>query len=160
MRGGWRLWGIVIVLPVLHFLLHVGLGASRWSPDLLTVALLVGARELRTGTAAGLGFVFGILEDAFSVLAFGANALAMTVLGILGARSREVFVGDSLLFLISYLALGKWFRDLLHWLVSSPEVRGALMDDLVVDGAVGAGYAAVVGAFVVLVVGVWREPVA
>ena len=36
------------------------------------------------GSAAGLGFVFGLLEDAFSILAFGANTIAMTLVGAIG----------------------------------------------------------------------------
>ena len=159
MSGSWRFWGVVAALPVLHFLFHVGLGAARWSPDLLTVALLLGARELRMGTAAGLGFFLGLLEDAFSLLAFGANAIALTIVGIVGARSRELFVGDSLFFLISYLAIGKWMRDLLHWLASAEEVRGPAMEQLVVEAAVGAGYAAAIGALIVFFMGAWREPV-
>ncbi len=78
------------------------------------------------GAGAALGFFFGILEDAFSVLAFGASALAMTVVGILGARTRDLFVGDSLLFLFVYLALGKLLRDLIYWVVAGEPDPGAL----------------------------------
>lgn len=132
---------------------------GTWSPDLLTVGLLLAAREVRSGTAAGIGFFFGLLEDAFSVLSFGANAMALTVVGILGARSRDLFLGDSLLFLVSYLALGTWTRVALHWLFAGDEGRGEAWATLVVQAPVVAIYAAGVGTVLLLVTGTWsREP--
>ena len=99
---------LVPSLVVLHFLLHVGLSMEGLAPDLLTLALLLAARETGMGWGGALGFSFGLLEDAFSVLAFGASSLAMTVVGILGSRTRDLFVGDSLFFLFVYLAWGNF----------------------------------------------------
>ncbi len=82
-----RIWGVVGLLILLHFGLHVSLGLGESAPDLLAVALLIGAREVDMGRAAGLGFILGFLEDAFSVLAFGASTFALTLVGIGGARS-------------------------------------------------------------------------
>jgi hypothetical protein len=103
----WGTWILVAALVFVHFLLHVGLGYGRGAPDLLTVALLLAAREVRVGTAAAVGLLFGLLEDALSVLAFGANAVAMTAIGILGALTRDLFVGDSRLFAVSYFFVGE-----------------------------------------------------
>jgi len=152
-------WGVALLLPVLHFLLQVGFVLGTWAPDLLTVALLILAREVRTGWAAGIGFFFGLLEDAFSVLAFGANAVAMSVVGILGARTRDLFVGESLLFLASYLVLGTWLRHSLHWLLAGEALRAGAARTLLVDAPVAALYAAVVGMVILLATGAWsREP--
>lgn len=144
-RGSWRIWGTVTVLVVLHFLLHLGAGLGSEAPDLLAVALLVGSRELRMGSGAGLGFAFGLMEDAFSVVAFGANTVAMTLVGALGARTRDLFVGDSLLFLVSYLFLGKWLRDLVFWIAVGEGARGPFTDAMLVQGGLAALYAAGVG---------------
>lgn len=144
-------------LACLHFLLHVGFGAGLAAPDLLTVGLLIGARELRTGWAAGLGFLFGLLEDALSVLAFGANALTMTVVGIAGARTRELFVGDSLLFVVSYFFIGKWLRDIVHWILVGEELRRPFVEQALLQGVTGAAYAAMVGLVVVAVTGMSAE---
>lgn len=150
---------VLVLLPILHFLFHVGFGMGRGAPDLLAVGLLLLAREVRTGAAAGIGFVLGILEDAFSLLAFGASALACTVLGILGSRSRDLFVGESLGFLVSYLFLGTWARVALHWLVAGEEVRREAGLVLLVEGPMDALYAAGVGVGLLLATGVWRgEP--
>jgi hypothetical protein len=85
----WRTWILVAALVIVHFLLHVGLGYGRGAPDLLTLGLLLAAREVRAGAAAAVGLLFGLLEDALSVLAFGANTVAMTAIGILGAFTRD-----------------------------------------------------------------------
>ncbi|MEX2531541.1 MAG: rod shape-determining protein MreD [Gemmatimonadota bacterium] len=147
---------VLVLLPVLHFLLHVGFGLGRVAPDLLAVGLLLAAREVRTGTAAGIGFLLGIMEDAFSLLAFGSNALTCSLLGIVGARSRDLFLGESLFFLMTYLVLGTWIRAALHWLLAGDEVRrGGVV--LLVEAPVDAGYAAVVGIAILLLTGAWRS---
>jgi rod shape-determining protein MreD len=155
-RGSWRVWITVAALFFLHFLLHLGLGLGRAAPDLLVVALLVGARRLRMGSGAALGFVFGILEDAFSVLSFGANTVSLTVVGAVGARSRDLFVGDSMLFMISYLFAGKWVRDLIFWMVSG-DLRGPFGEMMLVQASLAALYAAAVGVIAMWVSGAWWE---
>lgn len=150
-------WIVALVLFLLHFGLHVGLGLGAGAPDLLTVALLLVAREVGVGTAAGVGLVFGLLEDALSVLSFGANGLAMTVIGAAGAATRDLFVGDSLIFLVSYFVGGKLLRDLIHWAVVGEAVRQPFLDQVVVQGLVGGAYAAFVGILIMAITGLWRE---
>lgn len=157
MRTDLRVWILVASLFILHFLLHVGFGLGPEAPDLLTVALLLVAREVRMGAAAATGLAFGILEDALSVLAFGANSMALAVLGSLGALTRDLFVGDSLLFLASYFVLGKWLRDLVHWVMVGDALRQPFVDQVVVQGLLGAVYAAAVGILVMALTGLWRE---
>ena len=156
MRRFVGLWGVVTLLVLLHLLLHVGFGLERGAPDLLTVALLLAAREVGPGTAGGLGFLFGLLEDAFSVLAFGANAVAMTVVGIVGAFTRDFFVGESWLFHLMYLVLGKWLRDALFWVMAGEQVRGPAVRSLLVEAPVAALYAATIGIALLLLSEVWR----
>lgn len=157
MRSSWRLWGTVVVLVLLHFLLHLGIGLGPVAPDLLTVALLLAAREVGTGTAAGIGFVFGLLEDAFSVLAFGASTLALTLVGAAGARTRDLFVGDSPVFLVSYLFLGKWARDLVHWAMVGDNLREPFVQAMLVEGSIAAAYATGVGLVAMTMSGAWWE---
>ena len=157
MRGSWRVWATVIVLALLHFLLHLGLGLGNLAPDLLTISLLLAAREVGMGTAAGIGFAFGLLLDAFSLLAFGVNTVAMTILGAAGARTRDLFVGDSFFFVVSYLFLGKWVKDLLYWLLVGEGIREPFMQAVLTESSVNALYAAAVGVLVVTVTGAWWE---
>ncbi len=78
MKAGWGYWVLVFLLVVLHFGLRLTLGMDVWAPDLLTLAVLIGARQLRGGPAAALGFALGLLEDAGSLGAFGAAAITQT----------------------------------------------------------------------------------
>ncbi len=143
----------VPLLAILHFLLHVGLEIEGAAPDFLTLAVLLGARVSGMGLAGALGFLFGILEDAFSVLAFGANTLALTVVGILGARTRDLFVGDSLRFFFVYFFGGKLVRDVMYWIVAGETVREPFVAGVLVDGGLGALYVAALGTLMVFLLG-------
>lgn len=150
MRRGPLFWLIIVLLPVGHFLAQVGFGMGRLAPDLLTLAVLLVSREMRTSRAAGLGFVFGLMEDAFSILAFGANALTMTLLAVAGSRTRDLFVGESVSFFVVYLFLGSWLRYALHWVVAGDEVRRAAGNVLLVEAPLASAYVAVVGVVLLL----------
>ncbi len=155
-RGG-RLWSTVVVLVLLHLLLRVTVGVGDAAPDLMTVALLVAARGTGPQGGAAAGFGFGLLEDAFSLLAFGAHTVAMTVTGVLGGFTRDLFVGDSRLFQVSYIFLGKLLRDALYWVLAEPAVRGSFTDTVLVLGPARAAYAALVGVLLFRVAGLWGE---
>jgi cell shape-determining protein MreD len=152
-----RVWVIVAVLFVLHFLLHVGFGFGAGAPDLLTIALLLAVREIGMGGGAVLGLCFGLFEDALSVLAFGANTISMTVVAIGGAYTRDLFVGDSRFFLASYLLIGKWLRDLFHWMAVGEGLRQPFVDQVLIQGAASAAYAAAIGLVLAAVTGLGRE---
>lgn len=153
---GW-LWTIVTLLAVVHLLLHVGFSYERGAPDLLTLALLLAARDGGVGRASALGLFFGLLEDALSVLAFGANSVAMTIVAIAGALTRDLFVGDSRFFLVSYLLIGKWVRDLVHWIAVGEGMRRPFVEQVLVDGGMASVYVAIVGVLVVGLTGVGRD---
>lgn len=145
-KGGSRAFWIFIALLALgHFLLHLGLGIGGLAPDLLTVAVLLGARRLSGVAAALLGFGLGLLSDALSLFAFGANAVVFTVLGFLGARSRDLFIGESLVFVAIYLFVGKWLHDALYYVLTLANGGESDLIMLVVDAPIAALYAAGVG---------------
>ncbi|HSM59770.1 MAG TPA: hypothetical protein VK849_03190 [Longimicrobiales bacterium] len=148
MRAGCLFWVGVAALVLAHFAVHVGLGLDR-APDLLAVAVLLAAREVGLGAAAALGLVAGLLEDSLSVLSFGANALALAAVGTAGAATRDLFVGDSRLFVLFYFLLGKWLRDLIHWIAVGDTFRQPFLDQVLAQGFVGGLYAALVGLILV-----------
>lgn len=138
---------LVLVVLSAHFAMRPLWMSWAVAPDFLVVGLLLAARSIPAGYAAGLGFALGLLEDSLSVSRFGAAALVLTVVGYLGARSRDFFLGDEPLFTAAYLFAGKWAVDLalgafvgdMSWmgsLVLSP-ASGAL------SAAAGAGLVAV-----------------
>jgi len=150
-------WIVVVVLFVLHFVLHIGLSYGRGAPDLLTLGLLIAARETSLGRASVLGLFTGLLEDAMSVLAFGANSIAMTIVAVGGAITRDLFVGDSKHFLPAYVFAGKWTRDLVHWMSVGSEVRQSFVEQVVVQGAIGSAYIAAIAVLMSRALGAWGE---
>jgi cell shape-determining protein MreD len=151
------LWIVVVLLFVVHFVLHIGFSYGRGAPDLLTLGLLIAARETSLGRASVLGLSTGLLEDAMSVLAFGANSIAMTIVAVGGAITRDLFVGDSRHFLPAYVFVGKWTRDLVHWIGMGSEVRQPFVEQVVLQGAIGSVYVAGIALVMSWVLGAWGE---
>lgn len=114
----WAFWIFIGLLVVLHFVLRVGIGLEQLAPDLLVVALLLAAREVRAGFAAGLGLLLGILDGSVVPFNLGATAVVLTLLGFLGGRSRDLIEGDSFVFVAVYLFAGKWLFDTLLFLLT------------------------------------------
>jgi rod shape-determining protein MreD len=142
-RSTTAFWVFFGLLVIAYFLLHVGLGLGKSVPDLLTVALLLGVRRVRGSVAALMGLLLGVLQDSLAVGSFGADALTLTLLGFLGARSRDLFEGDSLLFVGAYLFLGKWLHDFGIWVLGPSS--GDFVNDMVLQAPLAALYAAGAG---------------
>ncbi len=153
MKGGGPFWAFIGLLAVGHFVLHLSMGVEGTAPDLLTVAVLIAARQVAGGPAAGVGFALGLLEDAVSLGAFGAAALTQTLVGYLGARSRDLFVGDSAIFLGIYFFLGAWIQDALYFGLAGGVRRGEPLQALLLTAPLEAAYAMVVG---LVAVGAYR----
>lgn len=141
----WQFVGFIAILVVLYFLLRVGLGLGAFAPDLLVVALLLAARRMRAGWAAGLGFALGVLDGAAHPLTMGAAALPLAVLGYLGARSREALAGDSPVLLALYLFAGKWLYDVFVYVLLMRSNMEGPVSLLVLASPLAAVYAAAAG---------------
>jgi rod shape-determining protein MreD len=140
----WGFWLFIGCLVVLHFVLRLGLGLGQLAPDLLLVAVLLAARERRAGWAAGLGLALGVLDGSMVPFNLGTSALVLTVIGFVGARTREIFSGDNFVFLALYLFIGKWLYDTLLYLVTG-DLFGAGATYLVLVSPLTALYAAAAG---------------
>lgn len=148
--GGWPFWLFIAVLILLHFVLHLGLGLGPTGPDLLVPAVLLGARRLSAGRAAVLGFAAGMLQDSFALVGFAVSAILLTVLAFLGARTRDLFFGDSLLFIGLYLFAGTWVFHAAWFLVAG---RGAGADpvyEIFVQAPLAALFSAAAGVIALL----------
>ena len=122
----------------------------------------LGVSALVVALAVGVPHGALDLEDALSVLSFGANSVAMCVVGSAGALTRDFFVGDSRYFLVSYLFIGKWVRDLAHWAAAGWVDAGAgprqpFVEQVLIDGGIASLYVAAVGLGVGALLGVGRE---
>lgn len=145
MNGGGLFWGFIIFLVIVHLILRVSLGLGAAAPDLLTVAVLLGARRSRPAVAASVGLLLGLIRDALAIGPFGTAALVLTVLGYLGSRTRDLFEGESLLFTMVYLFVGVWLHDAAWALIRGELLAGDLSSILVTGAVMAAGYAAVAG---------------
>ncbi len=142
---GWSFWVFIALLVLLHFLLHLGLGLGPWAPDLLTVAVLLAARRLPGAVAAAVGLVLGLFQDALSLLYFGVEAVTQTLLGFGGARTRDFFMGESVLFVAGYLFIGKWIHDVVFYLLSRIGSGAETVSRLLVQAPLAGMYAAICG---------------
>ncbi|MEO2158244.1 MAG: rod shape-determining protein MreD [bacterium] len=144
-------WTLILFLVVLHLFLRLTLGYGHSAPDLFVVALLLATREVSLGTGSLLGLLLGILEDGFSVVSFGAHAFSFSVLGLVSGRIRDIFVGDSAIFMAAYFFLGKFLRDLLYWIAVGDLARDPFIDIFLPDALLAATYVGLVGVGVSMV---------
>ena len=111
--GAHRQAAVLLLLVLLHFSLRPWLGSPRPAPDFLLLALLVYAIRARPGAAAVAGFLVGVISDALTPVAFGAGAMAHTVVGYLAAWGKAVFFAENLAVSAGFFAAGTWLRDVL-----------------------------------------------
>jgi rod shape-determining protein MreD len=142
---GWPFWLFIAFLVLLHFFLHLGIGLGATAPDLLTVAVLLAARRLHGARATLLGLLLGLLQDALSLMSFGAEAVTQAVLGFGGARARDFFVGESAIFVGIYLFVGKWGHDVIFLVLSRTGSGGEVLSRLLVQAPLAGVYAAACG---------------
>jgi rod shape-determining protein MreD len=153
----YRLWAVITMLVVLHFVMRGWLGDPGWAPDLLFLALLVYAIRARPGSAAVAGFVMGLLGDALVPVAFGSGALASTGVGYLAAWGKAVFFAENLLVNAGFFLVGTWARDLLV-LLAGGQVRGiALFWQLAVWSVLKAITTAAVGVVLLVTFRSWLQ---
>jgi rod shape-determining protein MreD len=144
---------VMALLVLLHFYLRPRLWSARVSPDFLLIALVFFAMRAGPGPGAIAGFVVGVVNDALTPAAFGAGALAHTVVGYLAAWGRAVFFADNLLVNAAFVAVALWVRDLLL-LVASGTSQGRLLVELTLNSPLQALSTTV---FALLVLAAFRE---
>jgi rod shape-determining protein MreD len=144
---------IMALLVLLHFYLRPRLWSARVSPDFLLIALVLFSMRAGPGAGAVAGFLVGLVNDALTPTAFGAGALAHTVVGYLAAWGRAVFFADNLLVNAGFVAAALWVRDLLL-LVASGTPQGRLFVELTLNSPLQALSTAV---FALLVLAAFRE---
>jgi rod shape-determining protein MreD len=144
---------VMALLVLLHFYLRPRLWSARVSPDFLLMGLVFFAMRAGPGAGALAGFVVGAVNDALTPAAFGAGALAHTVVGYLAAWGRAVFFADNLLVNAAFVAVALWVRDLLLLLASGIS-RGPLFVELTLYSPLQALSTAV---FALLVLAAFRE---
>jgi rod shape-determining protein MreD len=141
------------LLVLLHFYLRPRMGSARVSPDFLLIGLVLFAMRAGPGAGALAGFAVGVVNDALTPAAFGAGALAHTVVGYLAAWGRAVFFADNLLVNAAFVAVAVWVRDFIL-LLASGTGQGRLLMELTLNSPLQALSTAV---FALLVLAAFRE---
>jgi rod shape-determining protein MreD len=140
-----------VLLVVLHYTLRPVL-AWRASVDFLVIALLLVAVRTRPGAAALAGFALGLLADSLTPEAFGAGALAMTIVGFAASWLKAAFFADEIALNGAFIFGGKWLFDAIFLLVEH-RIRGTeLLAQLLLWSPLAAAMTAVAGLLVLLAV--------
>ncbi len=146
---------IMAILIAMHFTVRPMLG-WRVNVDFLLIAVLIVAVRARPGVAALTGFVLGLLADSLSPSAFGAGALALSLVGFGASWLKSAFFADNIGVNGAFVFLGTWAFDLL-FLVAEHQATGW---DFVMQALVWAPLSAALTAIVgIVVLGVVRPMV-
>ncbi len=147
--SGFKVGVVLLALVLMHFTVRPLLGNDRLAPDFLLLALMFFAIRSRPANAAIAGFTVGILADALSPVAFGAGALAHTVVGYLQAWGKAIFFPDNLLVTTGFLFFGSWLRNFLV-LLAGGQTRGAELFWALTAWSVGQAFTTTVAGLLVL----------
>ena len=144
-------WGAtvrtVLLCAVLVFLNYTLRPLLDWraSADFLIIALLLASVRVRPGIAAIFGFLLGLASDSIALGAFGAGALAMTLIGFGWSRLKAVFFADHVLLNGFFLFLGKWAYEVIMNLMERRMHGAELVMQLLVWSSLSAAVTAVAG---------------
>jgi rod shape-determining protein MreD len=144
-------------LVALHYTVRPLLG-WRVSADFLVMAVLLMAVRLRPGAAAVLGFATGLVADSLAPTAFGAGALAMTLIGFAASRAKAVFFADNVLLHASFFFVGKLVHDIIFLLAERRVGLVEFVAQLFIWVPLSAALTAIVGVFLVVVFRPMLEP--
>ena len=135
---------LVFVLVGLHYTVRPILD-WRAGVDFLVIAVLVVAVRVRPGTAAAVGFLIGLVSDALTPEAFGAGALAMTLVGYTASNLKATFFADNVMLNAVFVFVGKVAFDVI-FLVAERRLLGlSLVSQLFLWTPLAALATAVVG---------------
>ena len=146
---------LLSLLAALHFYLRPRLGDPRLAPDFILLGLLLLALRVRPGVGAVAGFLVGIVLDALAPTAFGAAALACTVVGFASGWVRTMFVADNALVTALFVLVAAWLRDAIQLMASNQLAASAALRQLLLFSPVAALTTAVAGLLLMLLLGGW-----
>jgi rod shape-determining protein MreD len=133
-----------VILIVLHYTVRPLL-AWRADPDFLLIALLLVAIRVRPGAAAVVGFAMGLVADSVAFHAFGAAALAMSLVGYSASRLKAVFFADNMALNALFFFAGKWMFNALYLLMERRFAGGELIMQVMVWSSLSAAVTAFAG---------------
>jgi rod shape-determining protein MreD len=145
------------ILVVLHFSVRPLLG-WRAEIDFLTIALLLAAVRVRPGTAALMGFVLGLIADSLTPSAFGAGALAMSLVGFAASWLKAVFFADNLALNGFFFFAGRWAFSIVYMLAEHQRHGVELAQEIFVWAPLSAAVTAAAGVLLLVLMRPLLEP--
>jgi rod shape-determining protein MreD len=145
----------MLLLLGLHFGVRPRLGDPRIAPDFVLVALLFLAIRTRPGVGAAAGFLVGLALDALAPTAFGAAALAGTVVGYLAGWVKVLVFADNALMTALFVLAAAWLRDAIQTVSANQLAARALGWQLLVYSPLAALTTAAAALLVLLVFRRW-----
>lgn len=141
---------VCVILIAMHYTLRPLLG-WRASIDFLLIALVFGAVRMRPAGAAVYGFLVGLVADSLAPGAFGAGALAGTLVGFAASWLKAVFFADNLALNAFFLFIGKWALDLVYILMERRMHGTEMLMQLIVWSPLAAAVTALAGVVAIAV---------
>lgn len=141
---------VCLILIVMHYTLRPLL-AWRASIDFLLIALMFGAVRVRPAGAAVYGFALGLAADSLSPGAFGAGALAATIVAYAASWLKAVFFADNLALNGFFLFIGKWLFDLVYVLMERRMHGVEMLMQIIVWSPLAAAVTALAGVVAITV---------
>jgi rod shape-determining protein MreD len=139
---------VCALLIMMHYTVRPLL-AWRTSVDFLLIALVFGSVRIRPAAAAVFGLVLGLATDSLALGAFGAGALAATIVGFASSWLKAVFFADNLALNAIFLFAGKLVFDLVYVLMSRRTQGLEMLSQLLLWTPLAALVTAVAGVVVV-----------
>lgn len=140
----------LVGLVVLHYTLRPLL-AWRVQVDFLIIAVLLVSVNARPAIATFVGFLLGVVTDSLNPAAFGAGALAMTLVGFASSWLKSVFFTENIALTAAFVFLGKWTFDIVYVLAEHRLGGGDLALQLFWWSPLAALLTAVVGLGVLVI---------
>lgn len=141
---------VCLILIVLHYTLRPLLG-WRASVDFLLIALVFGAVRIRPAGASVYGFILGLSADSLALGAFGAGALAGTLVGFAASWLKAVFFADNLALNAFFLFVGKWAFDLVYVLMEQRMNGMDMLMQIIVWSPLSAAVTALAGVIAIAI---------
>lgn len=149
-RGLWFAL-VFLMLVALHYTLRPVL-AWHASIDFLAIAVLLVAVRARPGVATLVGFLVGLIADSMTPGAFGAGALAFSLVAYTASSLKAAFFADNLALNAVFVFLGKWVGDLIFLAAEHRLGASEFMAQAFLWSPLAAAVTAVVGLVVLVLV--------
>jgi rod shape-determining protein MreD len=149
-RGLWFTL-VFFALVALHYTLRPVLGWHA-SIDFLAIAVLLVAVRARPGVATLVGFAVGLVSDSMTPGAFGAGALAFSVVAYTASSLKAAFFADNVALNAVFVFLGKWVGDLIFLAAEHRLGASEFLAQALLWSPLAAAVTAVVGLAVLMLV--------